>query len=218
MKCIGTCGRVFHSGCSKKQGKDAEWGGFMCLYCLLKKRRSEKLRGSQVDRSWASPEEEQKDIYVPQEGDLVTYVFQAHEDFILAYFDFLRFSKDEIFPFEKRKFLQKDNVCKIVNIKYQFPLCPKKYKGHINILMKLTLEVVQGEGLEDLGEEENEKKTFTFTYFPGEIGAFIFPRQMYLNSVQIAQNLVKESQITVKYNGDTKLGFLSEVPFHYFPC
>ena len=169
------------------------------------------MRGAQVDRSWASPEEEQRDTYVPQEGDLVTYVFQAHEDFIMAYFDFLRFSKNEIFPFEKRKYLRKDNICKVSNIKYQFPLCPKKYRGHINILMKITLEIIQAEDFEQI---DDENKYFTFTYFPGEIGAFIFPRQMYLNSVNIARNLVKESQISVKYNGETKLGFLSEVYFH----
>ena len=160
-----------------------------------------------MDRQWASIDHEEQGGYTPQVGDLVTYLFQAHEEFIIAYFDFLRFSKKEIFPFDKRNWLLKDNICKITHIKYQFPFCPKRCRVDLNILMKVTMEVIEAEGIESLTLEE---KTFSVSYFPGSLDFFI-QRDVYLNSINMAKALPKESQIAVRCNGENKLGFFSEV-------
>lgn len=208
VKCGGACDKVYHTMCSKRHGKETEYGGFMCFPCLLKKRRTEKATGAHINRQWASMESSQEGVFVPQVGDLVTYVFQAHEEFIVAYYDFLRFGKGEVLPMEKRKWLCKDNVCKVTRVKYQFPFCPKKYKGPLNILMKITLQAVEMDGAEEVNEAD---KTFSVTYFPSELGEFLIPRKEYLKSVNLAQNLVKETQINVIHNGEQKQVFLSEV-------
>jgi len=171
---------------------------------LNNSRRKEKANGARVTREWAESDfPSDSNHYLPQVGDLVTYVFQNHEDLILQYYDFLRFSKGEVFPFEKEKSLCQDNICKIVDIRYQFPLSAKWYKGRLNVLMKIFLEVV---------EPENAKGfTFALTYFQCEINDILVPHNHYSRSVEYANNLRKDQQVQVRVGDGVKKCLFIEV-------
>ena len=203
VKCNSGCGREYHSGCSKRHGKTNDRGTFTCYSCYENNRRKEKANGARVTREWADSDIPTKGSYIPQVGDLVTYVFQNHEELILHYFDFLRFSKGEVFPFEREKSLCHDNVCKIVDIRYQFPLTAKWYKGRLNVLMKIHLEVLE--------PESAKGTTFALTYFMCEINNILVPHNVYAKSVNFANNLQKDQQVQVKTVNGIKTCTFSEV-------
>lgn len=177
-------------------------GMFTCYSCLYQKKRKEKAKGSLVSRDWINSKEQTTKIYLPQVGDLVVYIAQAHEDFINQNFDHIRFSKGEIFPFERLRSLLGENVCKVRDIKYQFPLCPKKYKGITKVSMKITLQIMEG---------EEKDSTFTVSYFETEDYGFLVPQEHYIYSIQQLPTLQKETIFFVRHHGEDKLAFLSEV-------
>ena len=141
--------------------------------------------------------------FIPQVGDLVTYVFQDHEQYIMQYFDFLRFSQDEVFPFEKEKSLLQDNVCRIVDIKYQFPLSPRWYKGPLNVLMKITLQIMEPEMCNQV--------FFKVTYFQSTLCNFMVSRDLYIKSINRALSLHIGQQVRVKRSDGVKPSNLAEV-------
>ena len=204
VRCLEGCSKLFHSGCSKKAGRDNDMGGFSCFTCLHHKKRKEKVK-SQADREWLEVHKKTDRPYLPQVGDTVTYIPQAHEEFVVHNFDFLRFSTGEVFPFERLRFLMEDNVCLIKRTKYQFPLKSMKHKGPVKVLMKISLEVQE--------PVEHKGATFTVTFFQNDESEFLIPRELYLSSIKNSQSLQKETQILVNHHGKEKLTFLSEVIF-----
>jgi len=205
MKCEEGCARVFHSGCSKKQGRENDMGTFSCYSCLYHKKKKEKAKGAFVERDWLEVTTRDSKKYLPQAGDQVTFVPQAYEEFVSHNFDSLRFAKDELYPFQRLPSLLRDNVCVIKEIKYKFPLSQKKHKNPHFVLMKITMEILE--------PEDSRGNTFIVPYFQTEESSFIIPREQYIASIKHLQTLQKETQIFVNHHGKEKLTFLSEVYF-----
>lgn len=204
QKCSQSCGRIYHPDCARRQGRDSELGIFSCFFCVLKRKKGEKVIGDKLNREWCGEDLQIPGFYVPQAGDQVTYIFQAHEEFILKHFDVLRYKKKEVFPFEKIESLRHDNVCKVTKIKYSFPYSSKKtHKGQYSVLMKVVLEVQ--EPAIDRG------KTFQVSFFRSSVSDFLIPRAVYTKSISLIKQLKKDIQIRFKYSEGEKLGFLSDI-------
>lgn len=203
VKCSDGCSRVFHARCSKKHGRDNDMGGFTCFSCLYNKRKKDKIRGVQVQRKWPDVVSHDPKVYIPQVDDTVTYIAQAHEEFIASNFEILRFSKGEVYPFEQFQCLLRDNVCLIKNTKYQFPLNPHKSGITPSVLMKIQLEIVEPKDFE--GEQ------FSVTYYYTKNSDFLIPRESYLSAVKHLETLQKETILYIRHNGVEKPAFLSEV-------
>lgn len=201
--CKYDCGRAYHTACSKRHGRENERGVFTCFSCLSANRKKEKIVGSRVNREWVDGDTVDPKKYIPQAGDLVVYAFQPHEDFVMEYFDYLRFSRGEIFPFENDLSLCHENVCKIVDITYQFPLAPKWYKQKLNVLMKITLEVVEPENIQG--------QMFAVSYFDCNLSDFLIPKDVYQKAINQSKHIPKDQQVKLRVNGAIKCGLLSEV-------
>ena len=177
----------------------------ICLFCVYQKKRKDKAKGINLSRDWLEQDESISKAFKPQVGDLVTYVSQAHEEFVIRNFDSLRFSKREVYPYERVPTLLKDNVCMISKINHQFPLNSKKHKDSLTILMKITLEVKE--------PQESCNAEFTVTYVQTEDYNFLIPRNVYLNSINKSNEFQKESTLAIRRENKNLTVFLSDVIF-----
>jgi len=163
---------------------------------IAKKSASQKV-ASKLSRDWLIQNSQTLDFgYVPQIFDECYYFFQAHEAYLqenYAYFCRTGSKNYEDMPWKKYKELQKVCLCKIINVKYDFPDPAIIYALKSELQLKYPAILVSLE-LEIIGKAGESFKIQYFYEDPDKTPRFLIPRILYENSKDWFENQYKKNK------------------------